>query len=362
MSDIKEQKEQFVKEFIDAVSSQSIEKCKKLILPFEEYVILVDDKEMTADKYDEALTKQCMNFFAKEKDFFDDYATRLKEEAIDSANIYKLEDSIEITDNFYYSPIGTLSITMQNRVMEDDVISSLGFQIDNPMMINSKIRINNFLFTKVYNSFDYSVQIRKLHKKFGFKEVALEKILEILEESSFDISTIFDDYYQLTEHAWWVYDGDLSMTSEEFNTLHEDSNFLITGNLIVDGVCELDSRILFILKNLKAKSIFIDSSICYVQDTAYFDDVLVIEGAMDDEPVNINNTEGKFVFNRASTIDLGISKDRVNTFIDYINERGFGDAQNLLKDRFLEIDEDEIDIETDDLRDALLNNETIFKQ
>jgi len=33
--------------------------CKKLILPFDIYENLIDDKEMTAEKYDEALILTC---------------------------------------------------------------------------------------------------------------------------------------------------------------------------------------------------------------------------------------------------------------------------------------------------------------
>lgn len=359
---IKKQKNKFAKEFIDAVTNQSIEKCKKLIIPFDEYVILVDDKEMTADMYDEALTKQCVNFFIEKKDFFNEHMARLEIEKIDSATIYNLGDKHEIIDNFFYSPIDSLSITMENKVLENDDISSLGFQIDNPVVINSKIRINNFLFTKTYESIYKHVRVKKLHKKFGFKELTLDNFLEIMKNSPFDISTLLDECYTLSEYNWFIYDGNLVMTSEEFNTLDSDSNFLITGNLTIDGVLNLNDHTLFVLKNLKAKDIFIDSSICYIQETAYFNDVLMIEPAADDEPIRINNTEGKFVLNGARFIELGISEDKVTTFFDYANEKHFGNVQNLLKDRFIELDEyNEINIEREDILEAILNNESIFK-
>jgi len=70
---LKKKKVQFATAFVDAVTNQSVQKSKKLIVPFDIYKKLVDDKEMTAEKYDEALTLQCQNFFKKNKDFFDEH-------------------------------------------------------------------------------------------------------------------------------------------------------------------------------------------------------------------------------------------------------------------------------------------------
>jgi len=361
---IKEQKDLFASAFLDAVSTQSVEKCKKLILPFDEYKKLVDDKEMTESKYDEALTKQCINFFDKNKDYFDEHKTRLLEDKIDSCKIYDLGDKHEIADDFYYTPIRVMYINLDDRILENDDISYLGFQIDNPMVINSKLRINNFLFTKTYELIDNSQRIKKEYEKLGFKELPTDKFLEIVKGDSFrGYDEHFDMHDEYTRYIWFIYEGDLVISSEEFNKLNTDGGMLITGDLIVDGVLDLGFHKLFVLKNIKAKSIFIDSSSCYIGDTAYFDEVLIVN-ATDDEPSIVNNTKGKFVFSRLPSGEIKVEKENVDVFIDYTNDVSFGEVTELLKDEFLEKDEDYgyFDILHDELLEATLKGDAIFKK
>jgi len=310
---------------------------------------------MTADKYDEGLTKQCINFFEKNKDFFDKHKMRLSQEKIDSSTLYNLGDKHEISDDFYFSTISSLSITMEEKTLENDDISSLGFQIDDPIVINKKICINNFLLTRTYESIDNSVRLKNQYQKLGFKELSTDKYLEIMENKSFEY------YKNYTQHQWFIYEGDLRITTEEFNKLDRDSSFIITGNLIVDGVISLKYHMLFVLKNVKAKSIFIDSSTCYIAQTAYFDDVLIMDMG-DGQPIIIHDTEGKFIFSRLDSVEINVSKEKVDVFVDYAYGKSFGSIENLLEDKFLEVDEDgDIDIDFDMLCDAILDNDSIFK-
>jgi len=353
---LKKKKVQLAKAFVDAVTKQSVEKSKKLIVPFEIYKKLVDDKEMTAEKYDEALTLQCQNFFKKNKDFFDEHKKRLLKDELASSTIYDLGDKHEIEDGLYFSTIDALSISMSENVLEDGTVSTLGFQIDNPVVINNEIYINNFLSIKVYESLDNSAKIKKQHEAMGFKELSKNKFLEIMKDESYGDENYVSDY------IWYVYNGDLTLSAEEFTNLGGSIGKVITGDLIVDGVLDVDSDSLFVLGDIKAKNIFVNNSHMYVGGTTYFDEAFLLSAGCG-EPIVINDTKGTFVFNQLDSAEVNASEDKVKFLIDYASGKSFGNVMDFLIDTVLEKDYDgELEIDLDAMCRVILNNETIFKK
>jgi len=359
---LKKKKVQFATAFVDAVTNQSVQKSKKLIVPFDIYKKLVDDKEMTAEKYDEALTLQCQNFFKKNKDFFDEHKERLLKDEFASSTIYDLGDKHEIEDGLYFSTIDALSVSMSENVLEDGTVSTLGFQIDNPVAVNNEIYINNFLSIKAYESLDDSNKVKNQYEKIGFKELTIDKYVELIKDRGFDISSEYKDI------SWFVYEGDLTLSSDDFNNLADYRGFLITGNLVVDGNAYIDYNNIIVLQDFKAKNILIELDDCSllagfcVLGTLFFDEVIIIQP--NDSPfVYMNSIEGKLVFAGYSCEMINVEREKVKFFYDMHGDRSFGEVEKFLEDRFsYQYDEDEVHVDLNELHDAVLNNETIFKK
>lgn len=190
--------------------------------------------------------------------------------------------------------------------------------------------------------------------KLGFKELSIDNYLEIMKNYSFE----FSEYY--TNLQWFIYDGDLNISTNEFALIDDYAGLIINGNLVVDDVLNIEDKALYVLGDITAKSIFIRGSICYIDKVANFNDVLVIH-LSDGQPVLINDTKGKFVYSDQDAAEITVDRKNVEVFSDHSYCMGFGDVTALLDDRFL-IDEDGYTgVETYKLLESLENGEDIYK-
>lgn len=192
---------------------------------------------------------------------------------------------------------------------------------------------------------------RMKQKELGFKELSTDNYLEIMQDEDFEYA---DEY---TSNNWFIYEGDLEVSTEDFASLAENSSFLIKGNLIVDGVLNIEDKTIFILGDVIAKSIIIECSTCYISGVASFDEALIL-AIGDGQPIEINDTKGSFVFSRLDSAEINVSKEKVKVFVDYSYDNSFGEFEDLLDDRFI----DDEDINLDALCNAILGNEMIFKK
>jgi hypothetical protein len=163
------------------------------------------------------------------------------------------------------------------------------------------------------------------------------------------------------DYQWFVYEGDLTITPEQVELLSGYS-FLITGNLTVKGVLNYqDISSLFVLGNIKAKSILLSSSTCYFAGTTYFDEALIIMGGSG-AVVQVNNAKGLFVYSDSDAAKINVSEKNVICFADYSYDESFGDVTQLLDSTFLECEDDgDTYIDIDCLCEAILENESFTR-
>jgi len=190
--------------------------------------------------------------------------------------------------------------------------------------------------------------------KLGFRELSIDNYMEMMKNYP------FEDYKYYTNLQWFIYDGDLNISTDEFDLINEYVGLIINGNFIVDDVLNIEDKALYVLGNIKAKSIFIRGSICYIDKVANFNDVLVIH-LSDGQPVLINDTKGRFVYSNQDAAEITVDRKNVEVFDDHSYCMGFGDATALLDNRFIIIEDDYTGIETCKLLEALQNSENIYK-
>ena len=357
MKEIEYIKKEFAKEFIEAMSSRSIDKCANVILVYDEYKALRgDDEKISKEEYLKAISTQCNNFFKKYDDFLD--SKRLLEDKIENIELY---DVGEIIDNkaIEFIPMDSLTISLAQRIFDNGDKGSIGFEIDHLFIINSKIKINNFLFTKVYESFDtISKNVLPL-QKIGFEALSKNKYLEIMKKEKFD----YTQELISSDNEWLIYKGNLILEPENFK-LFQYRNIMVFGNLTVNGLLDTDDMLsLIVIGNINANNALILGSInLYISGTIYFNDALIIE--TDESIIDINIVEGTFVYvDDIDLLTIKILKEKVNIFYENSFEQSFGDYQTLLKDSCLEFDEDyeQTYILTDELSKLIRNNQKIFR-
>jgi len=352
---IKEQKIQFANDFIDAINKQDIDMCIDLTLPFSAYKKMYSHSPFSQEKYESIVSELWKEFFKKYQYFFDDNTKVLQNKEINSCTIYDLGDKEKISDDLYSSSIEYILLKMKSETLDDGKISSLVFEIDNPVVLNGKIKFSYQINMLVYESIEENPNIEKKYIKHGFDAISSEQYLEIMKEVS------FDDYKYYSGYNWTIYDGDLNISSKEFQELEDYTGYIINGDLNIDGVLDISSKILCVLGSVNAKSIFIIGSLCHIEKVAYFDDVLIIDRG-DGQPVSINDTQGCLVFNGQDSTEMTVKEDKVAVCLDLsYNYNTFGDITKILKDEFLEDEGDYFTVNTYELLEATLNSEAIFK-
>jgi len=201
---------------------------------------------------------------------------------------------------------------------------------------------------------DTIVGVENKYEELGLKELTVDRYLEIMKDES------YEEYAHRVESQWFICEGDLKLSSEELSSLDNLNNLLITGDLIVDGVLNVDLDSLFILGDVKAKNILVGSLYFYVGGIAYFDEALIL--AMGDgQPIVINDTKGPFVFTQLDSAEVNVSKEKVKVFLDYSYCLSFGDIKDFLIDSMTEVNDDgKLVLNEDVIYRAILNNETIL--
>lgn len=352
-----EQKKRFAQQFFEAVVVQSVEKCTQLILPFDEYQKLTGDTEMKPEKYAEGLVIQCESFFKKHKKFFNQQGERLLEESVADSKIYKLGDEHEISDNVFFRAMDSLWIRSESIEIEEGVFSSLSFDIEKPVMFNSEIRINNFLMVKARESIDESQKRFKSFECLGFHKLPKHDYLEIMKNQSFYSAKYYSD------DQWFIHEGDLHISPDQVEVFSGYS-FMVTGNLIIDGVLDYQEiSSLFVLGDVKAKSILLSSSTCYVAGTTYFDEALIVMGGSG-AAIQLNDTNGPFIYNDSDAADINASSETVKAYVDYSGDNSFGDLENLIPKELWEYedeDEDETSFDIGGIYQAIIDNEKFLK-
>lgn len=179
-------------------------------------------------------------------------------------------------------------------------------------------------------------------EQIGFKSLSESQFLILMKRVYFE----FARYLEC--QGWLVFEGDLEINPDQLK-LFENCKVIIDGNLIVNGVMDCKyGGYLFVTGDVRAKSIFIQSTTCSFNGISYFEDVLVVFGG-DGEVVYILEPRGPFVGNDTSSALIQATGENVKAFVDNSLNEYFGDIENTLRGEYFFIDEDDyLDDEPDE--------------
>jgi hypothetical protein len=196
-------------------------------------------------------------------------------------------------------------------------------------------------------------QIEKLNS-IGFKELPKKRYLSLMEEEKFDYTIEMSNYY------WLIYEGNLKLDSRQIG-IFSGISVLILGDLTVEGVFDYqDISSMFVLGDVKAKSILLSSTSCYFGRATYFEEVLIVMGGSG-APVHIENPIGAFLYNDSDAADIIAKKDMVKVFVDYSYDESFGKVRSILKDEFIVVEDEYIEIKITDICDAVVVGKQVLK-
>jgi len=105
-----------------------------------------------------------------------------------------------------------------------------------------------------------------------------------------------------------------------------------------------DISSLFVLGDVKAKSILLSSSTVYFAGVTRFDEALIImcgRGAV----VDIKDTEGPVVYTDSDAAEVNASKEKVKLFIDHSYDDSFGDIRSVVAESYIKVEKEEGEVD-----------------
>ena len=346
-------KQTFAKEFIEAFSTKSVEKCSKLILSYDDQIFLAGedtDINISRTEYDKNIITPTEMFLEKASHFIDKNNTNTNSQLVFS-NIKAVDlHNFEINKELIQG-IDTISISMNTRLL-DGINYEVGFQIDDALLVNGKIKITNWFFVKYYES--YWEDINK--ENTPYPEIESKERLNDLFKN---IDTEYKDYIH-NWNKWYIHEGDLELDNYEVKV-----NLIVTGNLTIKAPLVEIIHPLVVLGKTFLNALYLEED----------NDVVFIGGINFNLAVFIdssgafqafNKAEGVFFYTNSESYEID-DFDNISYVLDIPMGEYKGDLQYLLLGKFIEERDDEDTYGLDGLDihpliEAIRNGEHIFRK
>jgi len=346
--DIEVIKEAFAKSFIEAMSSQSVEACADLLLSYEDCEALGVTPDISKEAYQAALVLQSENFFKEHSSFIE-----AKNAAIDSAlsleNFVKIDTyKFKLQEGYEASFIKTISISMQERLVET-VFYRVGFQIDDAVLVNGKIKINHLAFVRMYESHWDDINAKNTPYPFVEDKKQLRKIVEKYAKK---------EYIEVIDYCtgWYVHDGDLDLEKCDLTV-----NLIVTGDLTIkEPVAELRNN-LIVLGKTSVNALYLEDESVNVLFLGGIDFKVAVFIIYCSGPYQVlNKPRGPLIYGASETLFVD-SSEHVQCL--YAPDAGFeDDYSECLAVKLIEKDQDGFeDLRLESILAAIRAGETIFK-
>ncbi len=316
--DIEAIKEEFAKSFIEAISSKSVEACADLVLNAEDNKTLEIDYGFSDKVYRKKLMTQSKNFLKEQRKFIDkmnaDQTSAISYENYLKINTYDFEIPKEHPACF----IKTISISMKERLI-DGVFYQVGFQIDDALFINGKIKINNLFSVRMYES--YRDEINEENTPYPLvkdKKILRNALGKHANKEYADILGYYND--------WYLHEGDL--TIEKFDL---KVNLIVTGNLTIkEPVVEVPHE-LIVLGKTQLNTLYLNepNDVLFLGGIEFKDCLFI----MDSGPYQIfNHPKGPLIFSWSESIEVNSLEQVECCPASELGEKG--DVSELLLEAF----------------------------
>lgn len=345
-------KEAFSNDLINALTSKSAVACCKMLLSFDDVLHMngaEGQAEVTREVYDALSLQRTNEFLNDDMGDFIDKKNAQKDSVIIAAHITKTETYDFTPNDEPFQIIDTISISM-NRRLVDGVNYQVGFQIDDAIFVNGKIKISNWYFAKRYESFWDDIN----PENTPYPKITDQKKLKAIVKNCSDRETCEDVLSNLRD--WYVHEGDLELESFDLKVA-----FIVTGNLTIKEPFTEIPHELIVLGRTKLTTLLIEET----------NDVLFLGGIEFAKAVFVSVTShGAYqIFNRprgplfvteSETTDIDEASE-IKCFSDTSYGTTHGDFHALLIDRFMPQDVTVDELDMDQIIDAIKRGETAFK-
>ncbi len=355
-------KEPFIEQVFEAMRSGSIEQYKEFLFSYEVHKQLLGEyAEETSRDFEKQMTRECEAFLENNKRFLDEYKHLFTLENIKTCTISKIDEKEDKHSSLPLRFIGLIEIILKDEKIKikmhggeiDEGVMHVKLHINNSVLINDSIKMGA-PFIHIYRPTTVENKNIPSLETLGFKKISRDTYLDIMRNESFGYVDEF------AKNLWLVYEGNLTISPQQV-PLFSGLSLLVKGNFTVNGVFDYqDISSLFVLGNVKAKSILLNSTTCFFSKTTYFDDALIIMGGSG-AVVEINSAEGPFVYTDSDAAEINVSNKKIKVCVDYSYDNSFGDAKAILKEQFFEQDDEYLNVDSDNLCRSILKNEDIFK-
>lgn len=344
--DIKKIEEEFSKSFIEAISSKSIEACADLVLSYEDNSTLEVDYGLSEKRYRKRLLEQSENFLKGQSKFIDKKNAAL-ESAISFENFEEINTyDFEIPKKHPACFIKTISITMKKRLV-DGIFYQVGFQIEDAVFVNGKIKINNLFSVRMHESFWDEINEENTPYLLIEDKASLNEILG--NHSDREYAEILDHY-----NNWYLHTGDLVLDSYEVKV-----NLIVTGNLkIKEPVTEVLHE-LIVLGNTSLNTLFLEET----NDVLFLGGIEFTVGLfiMDSGAYQIfNSPKGPIIFAQSETIEVENTQNILCLYAPELDKNG--DYSEIILDEFCGKEEGNEYLEIELIIETLRAERPIFKK
>lgn len=231
-------KKDFVQSFVDAIAPFSIEKCKSLLLNYDEHLAM-GFLSYSAEEWQELQTKECQRFYDKWHDFLNTYDTEISIEKIEKSTIRGAGDECRLDEKTTLRFMDSIKIIFKEKIVLEDQVLIISIYINHMPLINNCFRLGNFNEVKFYTKTKYTENsISNALKEFGgnIRSISFKEALSIFELNKYgyldrcSVSRVF------------VIDGDVHIKEDlddwyqKLNKNNDTLMIIVNGNLRVDGI------------------------------------------------------------------------------------------------------------------------------
>ena len=340
-------KDNFAQAFIEAVSTKSIEACKKLVLSYDEQAVLFGKENivMSKEDYHKVLTRQCQAFFEKWEKFIDEKNassfTKLTLNNLAKVDTYEFK-----VTNEPFQTMRRVSVSMK-EYKKGKMIYRVGFQIDEPIFINGRFAINNMLLVRCYESFwDDLSDIPYTDKISTYKE--FKELIRGYVNINLDENKFYGE--------WYVHKGDLKL--DKFD---EKVSLIVTGNLTVkEPLVEITTGLIVCGKTVVNAMYLEETNSIFLLGGVEFDVALI--SVLTDSYREIYHPKGPFLYNDSESAEI-IGAEEVECYFNNAFGEFSCNIEETLKEKYIDRDNDEpsMGVDIDLIVEDIKLGKNIFK-
>ncbi len=318
-------KEDFAIALIDSIKEKSTKKLYSLCNNFNDQKKMGMQSDLTEAKLNEIIIKNCKNFI-NSIDF------DINEYALESVSLRGAKDAVELVKGHSTIFADSVDLLFNKKVGST---SRLSIDVQMPIIIDNNIKINNPLLIK-FQEYEES------------KPVAYPDSITIIDSNNHtlelpicDIDIVksylkknkTDAQNYISDDPWYICDGNM-----ELNNFNLKMNTIIIGDLSIhERLVEIDTNLIVLGKTVANAIVLDDTNDVFLLGGIEFNVALL---SMMPGPFRVlKRLKGPLVYTDSDSTSIE-GTDNITCYLDYVYGESHGEMAILVKDKYLDKDED----------------------